>query len=262
MELNRLRIAFCFGIALLLMAGVALAGTTTVTQVKYARELGVANQSYTLPSPMIVNHQMNVIRTVQDDWFVDVTINGGVIASGPASSDITFSLPGVSFIIPTNGFTAGTNHVRFYADLTIPMDNIGSMAIDMGGWVIQDTGNAVGTGSSITVSVTTADAATNNPFDQGSADTANLITGAYGVAIGVGAGLSPTSAVINVVDARKKFVAAAPDTLVQDNGATLGIDNSVPGVLRLDGTQYTLGANSSVNLVITSPDGEDRKSVV
>jgi len=253
MELNRLRIVFCFGIALLLMASVALAGTTTLTPVKYARELGVANQQYTLPSSLIVTHTMNVIRTVQDDWFVDVTINGGVIVSGPANGDMTFTLPGVNFIIPTNGFTANTNHVRFYGDLTIPMDNIGSMLLDMGGWIIKDTGNAVGAGNSITVSITTNDAATNIPFDVASADTANLISGAYGVAASA---LTSTTAVIDVVSARKKFVATAPDTLTADNGATLGIDNSVPGVLRLDGTQYTLSASSTVTLVITSPDGD------
>lgn len=253
MELNRLRIALCLCIALLLISGVALAGTTTVTQVKYARELGVANQTYTLPSPTVVTHTMNVIRTVQDDWFVDVTINGGVIVSGPADGDMTFTLPGVNFIIPTGGFTANTNHVRFYGDLTIPMDNIGSMLLDMGGWVIKDTGNAVGNGTSVSVTITTADAATNNPFDQASTDQANLITGAYGVAVGT---LTGTSAVIDVVEARKKFVATDEDTQTIDYGASLGIDNSVPGILRLDGTQYTLGANSSVTLVITSPDGD------
>ena len=57
----------------------AFAGTTTVVGgvVSYAREGGVANAVYTLPTQTITR-SMNVIRDSTHDFFLTVTLGGGL----------------------------------------------------------------------------------------------------------------------------------------------------------------------------------------
>ena len=100
MKLNRLKIvALCLGVALLVMTGSAMAGTTTFTAIKFAREVGVANATYTLPAATI-NHAMNVVRTAGggQDFFLDFTIDSGKIIATPFT-------PGVSVASGTGLWT-------------------------------------------------------------------------------------------------------------------------------------------------------------
>jgi len=228
MGLNRLRTVICLGAVLLLMAGVAMAGSTSVTggPVKYAREVGIANQYFYIPSKDIV-HVMNVVRTAEEDFFLDVTLNDGAkfaatLTSGalsyvpigsPATGAMTFSI--------FSGGTVGSSTVRFLCDIDTPMTEQGSVVVNTTGWIIRDVTNKIGTGSTIGVTTSTFDAKDNIAFDQSTADTATLLTGAY---YGVNAGiLTSTTATIDVTADRKKFVAIGSDTLTSDGGANVPV---------------------------------------
>jgi len=258
MEFKRIKfVALCLGMALLLVAGTAMAGTTFgpagSTGFKFAREVGASNLVYTMPAGTVVRN-MSVIRSIAQDFFVDVTLVGGAtFATGrlPASADLVLTeVSGVTTypaVIVSGGLNNGTT-VRYFVDVApVDMDTLGILTLTVTGWTIKDTtANVIGGGGNFQVSITTSDSATNVPFDSGN-DAAVLMSGFYGTAAGP---LTPTTAVIDVATNRKMFVPTPPDTTTIDFGATAGFDASVSGVLQANGTPYSLIAASRINLVI------------
>jgi len=254
MGLNRLRTVICLGAVLLLMAGVAMAGTTTVAggAVKYAREVGVASGQFTLPA-VNIPRVMDVVRTIEEDFFVDVTLQDGAHFGTPLTSAALSYVPigspstGAMHFSIFSGGTAGSSYVRFLADMDAPMTEQGSVVISTLGWTIHDVNNRIGTGQTIGLKVETFDAKDGVAFDVGG-NLVNLMTGAY---YGVVAGsLTPTTATIDVAADRKLFLAQAGDTTSADNGASLGITIG-NGTLHRDGNPFSLTATSTVVLTVT-----------
>jgi len=271
MGLNRLRTVICLGAVLLLMAGVAMAGSTTVAggAVKYAREtgtpiVGVPYFTYTLPA-LNITHVMNVVRTAEEDFFLDVTLGdgarfGATLTSG-ALSYVPIGSPAtgaMSFSIFSGG-TINSSSVRFLCDIDTPMTEQGSVVINTTGWRIQDRSGRVGNGLPIAITVQTTDAKDNVAFDQTSADTTNLMTGAYwGVAQGT---LIATTATIDVATNRKNFLVVSGDTATADNGASMiigtgvapanALTNPAYGTLHRDANPFSLNATSTVVVTVT-----------
>ncbi len=72
--------AGCLTLVGLMLTGNVLAGTTTATEVTYAREVGVSNAVYHLPAGNTVARLMNVVRGTGVNFFVDVTLSDGATA--------------------------------------------------------------------------------------------------------------------------------------------------------------------------------------
>lgn len=255
MELNRLRIVICLGVVLLLMAGTAMAGTTTISStVKYARETGsTTGLYYTLPS-VNITRVMDVVRTIEEDFFIDVTLQDGArFGAALTSASISYvpigspSTGAMGFSIFSGG-TVGSTKVRFLADMISPMTEQGSIVINTAGWVIRDMNNRIGGGQPIGIAVETFDAKDSVAFDVGG-NIVNLLTGQYwGV---VYTGFNSTTATIDVAADRKAFLDVGPDDPYVDGGAALGITIGYNGTLHRDSNPFSLTATSSVVLTIT-----------
>jgi len=246
MKSNRLQIvALSLAVAALFLTGSAMAGTTTFTALKYAREVGAANLVYTIPTATTVDHTMNVVRTVGQDFFVDVALDGGakwatdpgaitmVIANGGAGAATFTQLTAV------NG---GVSSVRYLAHVTTDFANLPTLTLTVTG-TVRDAANVLGGGGTINITISSSDSSNNVGFDQGSGDTKAFLTGIYAVTIDPA--LTAGSAVIDVASNRLKFVG---NTLIDDS-ASLGI--KVAACNAQNGTAYALLPGSKINLLIT-----------
>jgi len=249
-------VALCLGVALLLVAGTAMAGTTVgpagATGFKFAREVGANNVVYTMPAGTVVRN-MSVIRSIAQDMFVDITLVGGAtFATGrlPANGDLLLTETSGNTTYPATVVSGGLNGsttVRYFINIVgTDMDTLGILTLTVTNWTIRDPGNVLGGGGLYNVTMNTTDAATNTPFDTGN-DTAVLMSGVFGTAAG---SLVSTTAIVDVGTNRKNFVAGAINTLTVNNGATMGFDNSVANVLQANGQPYTLIHASTISVLI------------
>jgi hypothetical protein len=250
-------LTFCFGAAFALLAGSALAGTTTATAIAFARELGQANQVYVIPAGITIIRGMGIARTQSQDLFLDVTLVGGATFSAtgggalPDPGNVTMTGAPASFTITkVGGGYEGSSSVRFFVNvLNLDMQQLGVATIAAGGWGIMDPTNVLGGGGSFGLTVSTADPSTNVPLDIGADTVANWITGSYATNASLGA---TTTATIDVSTNRKNFVPNinGNDTLTIDKGATLSVNTGISGVYDSSGVPYHLTSASKVNITI------------
>lgn len=259
MTMNRSKIfALCIGVALLLMAGTAMAGTTSITALRYARELGAANVTYTIPAGYsTVKRALSVIRAVGQDFFVDVSLDGGALfltspgTFGPADGA---GAGGVAAITQITSIGSGKATVRYLFHITTDFTNLATFTLTMTGATVQDVTNVLGGGGTINMTLATFDAATNASFDVGT-DQRGFLIGAFGV--NVSPTLAASSAIIDVAANRLKFTGNS----TVDNGASFGIvigqDSSGRTIYNQAGTgAYALSSVSSVQLVFTAATGD------
>ena len=115
-----------------------------------------------------------------------------------------------------------------------------TLTLDTSGWRIRDVDNVLGGGGTIQATIITRNANDGLIVDSGS-DTDDWLKGDFGVQ--VTSALAATTATVDVATAGKNFVpggSAPADTIVQDNGATLGIDATVTDTLNQTAGPYTL----------------------
>ncbi len=245
MKSNRLQIvALSLVIAALFMTGSAMAGTTTFTAIKFAREVGKVNQIYT-PVTTTVAHSMNVVRSIGQNFFVDVSLDGGAkwMTSPGALTDNTGGF--TTYTLLTSIGSSGVSTARYLATITTTHTTTPTVTLTMGGAQIKDIGNVLGGGGTINITIATFDSATNNAFDQSSSDTVGLITSDWSI-VNSSDGLKAGSAVIDVQYDRKKFVG----NTATDASASYGIKNM--GYLMADGvTNYSLIAASKVTMIVS-----------
>ena len=245
----------CLSLACLMLTGNALAGTTTAKELTYATEVGVANTVYTIPAGNTIVRVMAVLRqAASGNFFFRVTLGSNsefATGSFPVAGDLTQTagVPGsnVTITLPT-AVADGDTFVEWSVIVNADFTGFPTFTVDTATWTIKDVDNVLGGGGTIQATIITRDANTGDAVDGGT-DADDWLKSAVGVKIAVT--LSATTAVVDVATARKKFVATSPDATDQDNGATVGIDGSVSGVLAAGGTAYTLVAGDKVELVIT-----------
>ena len=140
------RHAVTLGMACLILTGTALAGTTTVTEVTYAREVGRDDTVYTIPAGNSIERAMSLLRSGDGsgDFFVAVSLGNNAEFDGtglPVAADLTQSggLPAGNVVItlPTTP-TDGDTSVEFFVDVTATFTSFPSFTLDTSGWAIQD----------------------------------------------------------------------------------------------------------------------------
>ena len=229
--------AVCLGLACLMLTENALAGTTTTTEVTYAREVGKDDAIYTLLPANTAERAMNVIRSVSQDFTLRVSLSDNAqfaTPTLPAAGDLTLTTTGggaVTVSITDGG--ANDTFVLYLVDVTTAFTAFPTFTLTTTGWTIRDVDNVLGGGGTITLTLETRDSASNTIIDPG-IGTKDWLKSAFGA--DVVSALSPTTAAI---DFTTTFIDTPPDTTVRDNGATLGIDGSVADVLDLAGTAFT-----------------------
>ena len=236
-------------VAGLMLTRDTLAGTTaTVDITSFAREVGAENAVYTMPANT-VTRLMGIARTSAQDFFIDVTLGNGLeFAVAPVESDLglTISVGGavtISSVILTNGDTTA----RFFVDVTTDFAGNPTFTLSTTGWQLRDVSNRLGIGGRVQITVETRDSFTTLEFDSG-IDTVDWLVGEFGVA--VGQPLVSTTALISATT-NENFIVAFPDTAVQDNGASLGLEESVANVFDLTGSDYGLVAGDSLDLFVS-----------
>jgi len=239
------------------MAGSALAGTTTVgTVVSYAREVAAPNAVYTVPTnpPGTVRRTMNVIRSANDDFFLDVALgNGAQFATttgtaAPEGSDLSL-VNTTAGAITASVVSRNSTSVIYFVDITTSLTDFPQLNLDTSAWTIKDVNNSLGQAIAIQISITTRDSLTGSAIDVGGTDTRNWLVGRFGVTDGA---VSSTQATIDVTANRKLFVAVTGgDSTNIDRGASIIVAFTSSSVLGLNGASYTTTANDTVNLVIT-----------
>ena len=243
--------AVCLGLPCLMLTGNALAGTTTATEVTYAREVGTINALATIPGAVSMTRALAVLRTGggPGNFFLRVGLGQNAEFDGtglPAAGDLTQTggLPAGNVVVAIPSAPAdGDTFVDFLVSITADFMTAPTFTVDASGWVIQDVDNLLGGGGIISATLSTRDSSTGTPFDPGT-DTVDWLKSTFGV--DVVSALNPTTAEFDFTT----FVDTPPDTTLGDNGATLGIDSSVPGPLTLGGAAYTLIAADTVELVV------------
>ncbi len=245
----------CLSLACLVLTGTALASKTTATEVTYAREVGALNAVYTTPAGNIVTRAMTVLRqAASGNFFLRLTLSGNAefeAAGLPVAGDLTQTAgtpaSNITVTIPTavaDGDTSVEFSIVVVADFTV----FPTFTIDTGAWRIRDVDNVLGGGGAIQATIITRDANTGNIVDSGT-DADDWLKSKF--AVEIDKAIAATTAVVDVATNRKNFVDTPEDDIKVDNGASVGIDGSVAGVLLKDATAYTLLAGDSVELVIT-----------
>jgi len=268
-------LALCVGVAFLLLAGSALAGTTALAPGQnlnvVALQSGKAAVVYTIPDGVApraaavyssaYTRTMAVARQVASgDFFLDVTLlNGFTFNAGrlPLAADVTLTTPGggtIGAITIFNGGAAGNNSVRFRIPVTGSFSTAPVFTVATAGWMVNDvTGFLSGSATATSqIDIKTFDANTGVEIDTG-VSTVNFMTAVNALA----ATIASTTATVDTAatSARKNLVAAGGDTLVQDNGAsvTITVGNAVVAnnVHNNLGVNYTVAAGDFVNLIVT-----------
>ncbi len=251
--------AVCLSLAWLLQAGNIRASTTTATELSYAREVGALGTLYDIPAGNGIVRVMGVLRqAASGNFFLRLTLsdNAEFAAGGlPVAGDLTQTAgaPGgnVAITIPTAAADGDTSVEWSVVVGPGNFTTFPTLSVDTSAWRIRDVDNVLGGGGTIQATIITRDANTGFAFDSGT-DTDDWLKGDFGVK--VTSALAATTATVDVATARKNFVPGGPapdDTIVQDNGATLGIDATVTGTLTQTGGPYALVTGDSVDLVVT-----------
>ena len=244
------RFAVSFGMASLILTVSALAGTTTATEVTYAREVGEADTKYVIPTGNSIMRKMSLLPS--ERFFVKVSLDGNAefVTPLPMTDDLSQNAGGVTITRRLFGTPAvGDTSVEYLVTANNPFTDFPTLTFDTAGWGIKDPDNVLGGGGTINVTVTTRSANTGVMIDTGT-DSDAWLKGIYGVTV-IKDSLKSTTATIDVPNFPQNFVADFPDSATQDAGATLGLDSSVSGPLDLANTPYSLVAADSIELVVT-----------
>jgi len=261
-KFNRvLSLALCVGVAFLLLAGSAFAGTTKIDAanqaVTYALQVGkvpnafaipaIAPQTYYVPANLgTITREMSVARQqVSGNFLLDVKLASPLVwAAAPDASVITLSVAGGGAIAPSlfNPSTVvGSDTATFLITVTDSFETAPTLSIAMGSyvagppvvdkrWQFTDTTGAMAGQNSATFAITalTRDSDTGDAFDSGGTNTVNV----FSTMNALSASIVPTSAVVDVKQpsARKLLLATGGDNVQEDNGATVAIKWTVPGV--------------------------------
>jgi len=264
-------LALCVGVAFLLLAGSAFAGTTAVSgnvnnvALQSGKFVAVTPVVYTMPAgySAAYTRTMAVARQVASgDFFLDVNLqNGFTFNAGrlPAVGDVTLTTAGggaIGAITIFSGGTAGSSTVRFRIPVTTSFATAPVFTIATVGWTVNDTTGFLSGTTAVTtqIEIKTYDANTATDLDNGGVNTANFMVAVNALS----AVLTPsTNDVIDVSagSARTKFVPTAPNTLVQDNGASLNITvgnaTAALNVHNNTGANYLVAATDTIKLTIT-----------
>jgi len=262
-------LALCVGVAFLLLAGSAFAGGTTAIAANqitpYALQVGKINTTYTIPGATgSVTRTMGVARQLASgNFFLTATLPTGftfAAAGNPGAGNLSLTVAGggtIGAIVIFNGGTVGLNYVTYQIPVTGSFATAPTFTLATATWQVIDTlGTLSGTTSPVTVqlTVTTSDANTGLPFDTGGIDSVNWISAVNGLPT---AAIAATTAVVDtsVGSGRKNFVVAGPDTLAQDNGATVTvtIGNAVTPVYGSTGVPYVVQAGDTVKFRFDGP---------
>jgi len=288
-------LALCVGVAFLLLAGSVFAqtiGTTSVAAtdvMTYATQSARANQNYTIPATAAgyfatlgnITRAMGVARQtgLAGNFLLNVTLPSGFIFNlavpGAGGANVSLSAAGGSTGFACTTFAGGTapvlvggvmvsssNYISYLcgwsglAPVTAP-----TILISTAGWSIRDTNAtpALGTaGNSVAIKVQTFDAQSGIEFDNaGSAvSTATWLKAASALTVS----FTPTKAIIDVTQARQKFVIGAlsplggTDTTTDDNDASITV-TYIDKIFGANGAGYTLGTDS-LTLALSSPSAD------
>jgi len=235
----------CFVLVCLVLTGNALAGTTTATEVTYAREVAATNAVFTIPAGNRIERSMFTLSLGNFFLRVGLGQNSEFNLTGlPVAADLTQTggLPAGNVVVTLPTAPAdGDTFVDFLVSVTATFTTFPTFTVDTSGWEIQDVDNVLGGGGTISVTVETRNASSGTPLDVGT-DTDDWLKSDFGVT----AALSATTAEFDFTI----FVDDPPDTTLLDNGATLAIDGSVAGLLATDASVYTLVSADTIELVV------------
>jgi hypothetical protein len=272
-------LALCLGVVCFALAGNAwAAGTTRLSTVAptspdtFAKELTykpttggnvyklVTNGNYSSN----IYRDMTVARLLAQNFDVQVTLGGGAVFSGgtvPVNGDLTLTFPvgttgayTSTVVMPVGGWANATSFI-FQVTVTADFTGYPTIKIAAGdsGWTIKDPLNTLATGT-IPVTVTTLDASSLIPIDNGANDTLNnwiAASPAYSPYASGGGLFTATTAMVDVATGRKNFVVTATDGALTDGGASMGVSYSA-NVLTLAGTApFVLVGTDSVKLTFT-----------
>jgi len=228
MILNRYKTLTVFVVlACLFLASSAMAGNTVLNAaaVSYAREVGLANTVYTVPSGPTVSRAMQVLRPISangGDFFLRVSLaNGAVFATGglPSAANIVQTITGNGvFTISLISVAAdGDTFEDFKIQVNTQPTAFPTFTFDpnpaLNTIKIRDVNNQLGTLNSIGISIATRDASSGNAIDVGgetasrSDGTTNWLQGASGVAVTTAPPSTAGTTVIDVTQpsAKTKF---------------------------------------------------------
>ena len=151
-----IRLVVSLGMACFILTGSALAGTTTATEVTYAREVGTAGTIFTIPAGNSIGRSMDLLRAGGGfgDFFVTVSLSSNAEFDGaslPVPADLAQSggLPAGNVVVTLPSAPAdGDTSVEFFVGVTASFTTFPSFTLDISGWAIQDVGNVLGGGGS------------------------------------------------------------------------------------------------------------------
>jgi len=264
-------LALCVGVAFLLVAGSAFAGTTALavgsTVNNVALQVGKAAVVYTIPAVGTFSNAytrtMGVAReAVSGNFFLEVTLlNGFTFNAGrlPIAGDVTLTTAGggaIGAVTVFSGGTAGLNFVRFLVPVTTSFVTAPVFTVSTAAWTVNDVAGFLSGTSTVTsqIDIRTFDANTGDPFDSTGTNAASFMTAVNAMGASI---FATTTAIIDtaIPSGRKNFVPTAPDTLTQDNGASIkimvGDQTGTNPVHRANGTDYTVAAGDVINITVT-----------
>lgn len=227
---------------LALTCGLVAAASLTGTEVKIAREV---DGPYALAGP-VETYTQSVIRGVGNNFFLRVTLTNATFDNGSLAPTLTYTATSgdvsINQLVPTTAFTADSTFAEWHVIVIDAATTFPTFSIDFSPCTINATG--IPGGGSVTATVDTRDANTNEPFDL-PAVSDTIATGVWAI-IG---DVTDTTATIDVASDRKHFVPINGDTTLDDNGGAIeaSVDGTVYDQLGnpIDATWAT-GANVEV----------------
>lgn len=283
-------VALCLGLALILMAGTAMAGTTSFTALKYAKETGVATtNNYNLPmivSPGFVTHSFtNYLPVVGQNFLVKVKltatpdtvvfVNTGDAVGKVGAYTLVRGAGGLTGAVSgCTGAGSGGSYgtITFTCNVT---ENFDVPPVFTWYWYntvagappatpaanpgsqIRDVPGIIAGGGTISISITTWDAVFQSvQLDAEATDVTPFIKGVNAVSV---QSLVTSSRVIDITSNRTQFTSASAPTgtLIDDDAriALLSGDADGDTVYQRTGLAFRLTSGvSSVTLTLTSPD--------
>jgi len=269
-------LALCVGVAFLLLAGSAFAGTTALatgstvnTVALQSGKTAVPAVVYTIPAAGTFSNAytrtMGVARqTTSGDFFLKVKLQNGFTFNGgrvPAVGDVALTTAGGGAIGAITVFSpaviAGSGEVVFRIPVTTSFATAPTFTITTAGWTVNDVAGYLSGTSPVTtqIEITTYDANTGNDLDNGGTNPANFISAVNAV----GAAITSTTAIVDTAagSGRLKLVPTAPDTIAQDGGAAvtirIGDQTGLNPVHNAAGANYLVAAGDFINITVTGP---------
>jgi len=268
-------VALCLGLALILMTGSAMAGTTTFTALKYAKETGVATtNNYILPiagpSGYVDHAFTNYLPVVGQDFLVKVKLTATpdtVVFVNTGASD---RRTGTYEIIPTGaagaatctGAGSGGSYTTITWTCTVAADFDappifrwyyfnGPGGLPATPVMVRDVPGVIAAGGTISIGMTAWDAIFQSvQLDGEATDVTPFIKGVPGVQV---TKLTTSSRVIDITDNRTTFVGNGTED--GDSAVEVLVGDPDETVWHRSGNPFVLTTNvSSIVLTITSTD--------